>query len=100
MENRLSGIALLQRGPADSFCPRVAASAVQLMGDCKCKSHQETEAMLTRDTSAATRSTRDSELIGGPMAVVAAAIALMFVGATLPTPLYPLYREAFGFSGV
>jgi MFS family permease len=24
----------------------------------------------------------------------------MFVGATIPTPLYPLYRETFGFSGV
>ena len=24
----------------------------------------------------------------------------MFVGAIMPTPLYPLYREAFGFSGV
>ena len=24
----------------------------------------------------------------------------MFVGAILPTPLYPLYRQAFGFSGV
>jgi MFS family permease len=24
----------------------------------------------------------------------------MFIGAILPTPLYPLYREAFGFSGV
>lgn len=24
----------------------------------------------------------------------------MFFGATLPTPLYPLYREAFGFGGV
>jgi MFS family permease len=56
--------------------------------------------MLTRATTAATLSTRDSELIGGPMAIVAAAIALMFVGATLPTPLYPLYRETFGFSGV
>ena len=24
----------------------------------------------------------------------------MFVGAILPTPLYPLYRQAFGFSGI
>ena len=24
----------------------------------------------------------------------------MFVGAILPTPLYPLYQQAFGFSGV
>ena len=55
--------------------------------------------MLTRDP-AAVHSTRGGERIGTPMAIVAAAIALMFVGATLPTPLYPLYREAFGFSGV
>ena len=31
---------------------------------------------------------------------MAAELALLFVGATLPTPLYPLYRETFGFSGV
>lgn len=34
------------------------------------------------------------------MAAVAAELAVMFVGATLPTPLYPLYRHAFGFGGV
>jgi MFS family permease len=34
------------------------------------------------------------------LAVVATELAAMFVGAILPTPLYPLYREAFGFSGV
>jgi MFS family permease len=31
---------------------------------------------------------------------VAAVLGIMFIGAILPTPLYPLYREAFGFSGV
>ena len=31
---------------------------------------------------------------------VAAMLAVMFVGAILPTPLYPLFREAFGFSPV
>jgi predicted MFS family arabinose efflux permease len=31
---------------------------------------------------------------------VAALLAIMFIGATLPTPLYPLYRQAFGFSGI
>jgi predicted MFS family arabinose efflux permease len=31
---------------------------------------------------------------------VASELAVMFMGATLPTPLYPLYREAFSFSGV
>ena len=25
---------------------------------------------------------------------------MMFVGAIMPTPLYPLFRAAFGFSGV
>ena len=34
------------------------------------------------------------------VAIVAAELAIMFVGATLPTPLYPLYRTAFGFGGV
>jgi MFS family permease len=34
------------------------------------------------------------------LSVVAVELAVMFVGATLPTPLYPLYREAFGFGGV
>jgi MFS family permease len=34
------------------------------------------------------------------LAIVATELAAMFVGAILPTPLYPLYRQAFGFSGV
>lgn len=32
--------------------------------------------------------------------VVAAQLAIMFVGAVLPTPLYPLYQQRFGFSDV
>jgi len=32
--------------------------------------------------------------------VVAAGLAIMFVGAVLPTPLYPLYQQRFGFSNV
>jgi MFS family permease len=32
--------------------------------------------------------------------VVAAELAIMFVGATLPTPLYSLYQDAFSFSSV
>ena len=31
---------------------------------------------------------------------VAVALGAVFVGAILPTPLYPLFRHAFGFSGV
>lgn len=34
------------------------------------------------------------------LAIVAIALGAMFVGAILPTPLYPLYKQAFGFSGV
>jgi MFS family permease len=34
------------------------------------------------------------------LAAVAGELGVMFVGAILPTPLYPLYREAFGFSAV
>ncbi|MBV9756739.1 MAG: MFS transporter, partial [Alphaproteobacteria bacterium] len=34
------------------------------------------------------------------MAVVAAELAVLFIGALLPTPLYPLYRHAFGFGGL
>ena len=34
------------------------------------------------------------------LAIVAAELGTVFVGAILPTPLYPLYRVAFGFSGV
>ena len=41
------------------------------------------------------------ELAGGvAVVIVAAALAITFVGATLPTPLYPLYQQAFGFSGI
>jgi predicted MFS family arabinose efflux permease len=32
--------------------------------------------------------------------LVASQIAIMFVGAVLPTPLYPLYQQQFGFSNV
>ena len=34
------------------------------------------------------------------LAIVATELAAMFVGAIMPTPLYPLYRQAFGFSGI
>jgi MFS family permease len=34
------------------------------------------------------------------LTAVAAQLGIMFIGAILPTPLYPLYREAFGFFGV
>jgi MFS family permease len=34
------------------------------------------------------------------LTLVANALGVMFVGAVLPTPLYPLYQQAFGFSGV
>src|SRR5215471_387592 len=37
---------------------------------------------------------------GIALTAVAAMLGIMFVGAILPTPLYPLYRQAFGFSGV
>jgi MFS family permease len=34
------------------------------------------------------------------LTIVAVELAVMFVGAILPTPLYPLYQHAFGFSGI
>jgi MFS family permease len=34
------------------------------------------------------------------LTMVALALAVMFVGAIMPTPLYPLYQHAFAFSGV
>jgi predicted MFS family arabinose efflux permease len=34
------------------------------------------------------------------LVIVAIELGMMFVGAILPTPLYPLYRRAFGFSQV
>lgn len=34
------------------------------------------------------------------LTIVAVMLAVMFVGAILPTPLYPLYQRAFGFSGI
>jgi MFS family permease len=34
------------------------------------------------------------------LTIVAIELGAMFAGAILPTPLYPLYRQAFGFSGV
>ena len=34
------------------------------------------------------------------LVIVAVDLGMMFVGAIMPTPLYPLFRAAFGFSGV
>jgi len=34
------------------------------------------------------------------LGIVASELGAIFVGAILPTPLYPLFRHAFGFSGV
>ncbi len=34
------------------------------------------------------------------LTTVAIMLGMMFVGAIMPTPLYPLFRAAFGFSGV
>jgi len=34
------------------------------------------------------------------LTLVAIQLGLMFVGALMPTPLYPLYRQTFGFSGI
>lgn len=34
------------------------------------------------------------------LTIVAVELAVMFVGAIMPTPLYPLYQHAFGFSGI
>jgi len=34
------------------------------------------------------------------LTIVAVALAVMFVGAIMPTPLYPLYQHAFAFSGI
>jgi MFS family permease len=44
-----------------------------------------------------TRSTRQDRIA---VTAVAVALGIVFIGAILPTPLYPLYRKAFGFSGV
>ena len=59
------------------------------------------------------RSRDDGKLHGSPsdgvrrrrawtfaLTLVAIQLGLMFVGALMPTPLYPLYRQAFGFSGI
>ncbi len=42
----------------------------------------------------------ERKLPHGALQRVAAVLAFMFVGATLPTPLYPIYREAFRFDGI
>ena len=34
------------------------------------------------------------------LAIVATALGVMFIGDIMPTPLYPLYRQTFGFSAV
>ncbi len=49
-------------------------------------------------SNSAATSRRRSSVVA--ITIVAAELAAIFLGAILPTPLYPLYREAFGFSGV
>ncbi|TIS98742.1 MFS transporter [Mesorhizobium sp.] len=45
--------------------------------------------------------TRDNELGGrAAMAAVAAMIAVLFAGSTVLTPLYVIYKQAFGFSQI
>ncbi|CAN7508957.1 MFS transporter [Mesorhizobium sp. LjNodule214] len=45
--------------------------------------------------------TRDNELGGGAaIAAVAAMIAVLFAGSTALTPLYVIYKQAFGFSQI
>lgn len=56
--------------------------------------------MLTRDRGARIDCIGRHEWGGAGIVIAGAALALMFVGATVPTPLYPLYRETFGFAGV
>ncbi|MDG4879936.1 MFS transporter [Mesorhizobium sp. WSM4884] len=52
-------------------------------------------------TSYAQTITRDNELSGGgAMAAVAAMIAALFAGSTALTPLYVIYKQAFGFSQI
>jgi MFS family permease len=52
-------------------------------------------------TSYAQILTRDNELGGGAaMAAVAAMIAALFAGSTALTPLYVIYKQAFGFSQI
>ena len=48
-------------------------------------------------TSIATSRKRGNALA---LTIVAVELGMMFVGAIMPTPLYPLYQHAFGFSGV
>ncbi|RWA72491.1 MAG: MFS transporter [Mesorhizobium sp.] len=52
-------------------------------------------------TSYAQTMTRDNELGGGAArAAVAAMIAALFAGSTALTPLYVIYKQAFGFSQI
>jgi MFS family permease len=46
----------------------------------------------------AIQATTRGSVIGAGL--IATELAVMFVGATLPTPLYTLYRHVFGFGGV
>jgi MFS family permease len=50
--------------------------------------------------AAAIRGQRDKAGSLSGASLIATELAVMFVGATLPTPLYTLYRHVFGFGGV
>src|SRR5262249_47733892 len=50
--------------------------------------------------AAAVRGQQDKAGSVSGASLIATELAVMFVGATLPTPLYTLYRHVFGFGGV
>ena len=57
--------------------------------------------MTSADTSRPARTTRRIELSRGvATAVVATVIGMLFAGSTLVTPLYIMYKQAFGFSQI
>ena len=62
-------------------------------------SHIEDLGRLTKPRSRRTGSI-GAWICSAALPAVAVALAVMFVGAILPTPLYPAYRHAFGFDGV
>jgi MFS family permease len=57
--------------------------------------------MTSADTSRLDRTSRRIELSrGAATAVVATMIGMLFAGSTLVTPLYIMYKQAFGFSQI
>jgi MFS family permease len=75
------------------------APNVWTVGGC-CDDNRGPSTRPPEELSLTTAKTDRAHRNRAALAIVAIMLAVMFVGAIMPTPLYPLFQHAFGFSGI